>query len=104
MPRAVGKPSQHPDVVIPLGSVESPAPRPRSPASAALSNWRTGIQVPSQPAGLRTERHRVPPALRGQSPSAASPLCSTPDRPGSAPGHPAAARRCSITPADQGRP
>jgi len=24
MPRAVGKPSQHPDVVIPLGSVETP--------------------------------------------------------------------------------
>ena len=76
MPRAVGKPSQHPDVVIPLGSVEPPAPRPRSPASAALSSVAHGD--PSSIPACRPSNRKTSRSTRSTrpSPSAASPRCS----------------------------
>ena len=76
MPRAVGKPSQHPDVVIPLGSVEPPAPRPRSPASAALSSVAHGD--PSSIPACRPSNRTTSRSTRSTrpSPSAASARCS----------------------------
>ena len=90
----------HPDVLIPFGSVDPHAGAAAVAAGPAAGHRprRPRVQVPPQPAGLRTQRPGVLPAVRSAAASWACRRCSTPGRPGSAPACPAGGASSCGTP------